>query len=88
MQMPTIHLNGTHPKDLYEANCEARDAIREAVRMLQRTAPNGRDYYPQGMEALDRATREHSARLERLYAVAREMDALCEYIVREGGERF
>jgi hypothetical protein len=49
-----------------------------------RTAPNGRDYYPQGPRALERATEEHLARLARLDDVKKEIDELARGIAQLG----
>ena len=52
MTLPTIHLNGTDPKTLLGDAINAMDALRTAIEALDKTAPNGRDYYPQGSDAL------------------------------------
>jgi hypothetical protein len=76
MQLPTIHLNGTSKERLIEALCEASQALDLAFSALKQTAPNGRDYYPQGPEAIHKATEEHLARLRRLDDIKNEIDAL------------
>jgi hypothetical protein len=76
MQLPTIHHNGTSKERLIEALCEASAKLDDAYQALKQTAPNGRDYYPQGPEALQRATAEHLDRLRRVDAVKNEIDAL------------
>lgn len=76
MQLPTIHKNGTGKVVLVGALLEASEALDLAYDALKATAPNGRDYYPQGAEAMRRATAEHVGRLERVAAVKREIDAL------------
>lgn len=76
MQLPTIHLNGTGKSALIEDLCNASAALDDAYQALKRTAPNGRDYYPQGPDALAQAEREHMARLRALDAIKAEVDAL------------
>ena len=76
MQLPTIHLNGTAAQTLIETLCEASERLEDAYSAIKQTAPNGRDYYPQGAGAIDLATREHLARLQRIDDVKKEIDAL------------
>lgn len=76
MQLPTIHANGTSKDLLMLALTEASDSLEAAYDKLKKTAPNGRDYYTQGANALDQATREHMSRLRRLDAVKNEIDAM------------
>lgn len=84
MQLPTIHLNGTSKERLVEDLCEASNAIDAAYDKLKQCGPNGRDYYPQGPEAMERAQAEHFSRLKRLDAVKKEVDALTLAIDRIG----
>lgn len=74
--LPTIHSNGTSKAELIEGLCNASNALDDAYEALKATAPNGRDYYPQGDDALGKATAEHMDRLRRLDAVKKEVDAL------------
>jgi hypothetical protein len=83
MMIPTIHLNGTAKQDLMDALSDAYFAIGEAQRKLADTAPNGRDYYPQGGEAIYTATEEHRARWQKLEDVRRELDELRNGIDKE-----
>jgi hypothetical protein len=77
---PTIHLNGTAKGDLLEPLCEAMHAIRKARIALAATAPNGRDYYPQGPDAITDALAEHWARLKKLNEVLKELEVLAEAV--------
>ncbi len=76
MRIPTIHMNGTSAERLIEDLCNASAAIDTAYGALKQTAPNGRDYYPQGPDALHEATKEHHDRLRRLDAIKSEIDQL------------
>lgn len=88
MTTPTIHLNGTHPKTLLEDYSKALDATKTAIALLKhRASPNGRDYYPQGTEAIQRAVQEHESRLDRLYSVRDEIIAIITHIMRAAGDR-
>jgi len=80
MKHPTIHLNGTHPQDLYEQLSRAIQAIREAESKLTEAYPNGRDYYVQGAGAITEAVVEHRARLLKLASVREELEQLIEPI--------
>jgi hypothetical protein len=74
MILPTIHLNGTSKAALVDDLCEASAAIDAAYQSLKKCAPNGRDYYPQGPDALKAATDEHMGRLRALDAVKSDVD--------------
>lgn len=76
MQLPMIHLNGTSKESLIEGLCKASNAIEEAYQALKQTAPNGRDYYPLGSEAIRVAESEHMDRLRRLDGVKEEIDEM------------
>lgn len=78
MLVPTVHLNGTSAENLIRQLIEARRALRNALQAVDETAPNGRDYYPQGDGAIGIATREHLRRLERIQAVLGELTELLE----------
>lgn len=78
---PTIHLNGSGRDRLSEALEEARAALRKAIEAVQATAPNGRDYYPQGPDAIRVATIEHGNRMNYLQIVDRELAELHEHVV-------
>lgn len=77
---PTIHLNGTSREELLRQVCDAVAAVRTAIGALVDMSPNGRDYYPQGSDAINLAVKEHHARLEKLRAVQDELNAMAESI--------
>lgn len=87
LTIPTVHLNGTSKGDLLEAIEQAHDAVRAAQEKLAETAPNGRDYYPQGAYAFESAVREHSARMQKLVDVNTELQQLAE-AVADGGHKY
>jgi len=84
MQLPCIHLNGTSKERLIESLCAASQALDLAYSALKQTAPNGRDYYPIGPGALERATAEHFGRLRKLDDVKKEIDEITVAIDRMG----
>ena len=73
MRVPTIHNNGTSLEDLSDRVETAINALTDAVTALEQMAPNGRDYYPQGPEAITEATAEHRDRLRRVRGVLSEL---------------
>ncbi len=73
MRKPTIHLNGTSKNDLAQGYCLANEAVRSAMNKLAESAPNARDYYPQGPGAWEKARDEHDARMEALRKVRSEL---------------
>lgn len=80
MRKPTIHFNGTSVDHLLDTYTHAHAAIREAIDALAQTAPNGRDYYPQGDAAINEAMFEHQSRALRLKSVLREIEDLMVHV--------
>jgi hypothetical protein len=76
---PTIHMNGTSANQLYEDYEEALDSVREAIKMLEKASPNGRDY-PQGDAAYTTAKKEHDARIAALVKICNELGAILEHV--------
>ena len=79
MTTPTIHGNGTSAAELRDLYTAAYRAVTEAGDVLAKTGPSGRDYYPQGPDAIQRATMEHRARQTALSNVAEELMELAIY---------
>lgn len=84
MKTPTIHLNGTSRAALLESYCDAGAAVRQALDKLADAAPNGRDYYTQGGDAIGVAVAEHVDRLRRLESVLAELSELAEAVDQFG----
>ena len=83
LALPTIHSNGTSKDALVTQLCDAGAAVNDAIRALAEATPSGRDYYPQGPDALKRAMVQHEARMEALRGVLNELQTLVERI--DGG---
>lgn len=81
MMAPTIHLNGTSRDELIAQLETASLALYDAEQALAGMAPHGRDYYPQGPQALEQALAEHGARLQALQALRVEIHAIWESIL-------
>jgi len=78
LAIPTIHLNGT-AREALEAQLEdANQALAAALEALQAAAPNGRDYYPQGPEAIALAAEQHAGRVRAVSAVRDEIQQIFE----------
>jgi len=60
---PTINNNGTNGKELLQQQLDAHAAVREAIAVLCKAAPHGRDYQTNGN---DDAYREARATWEQL----------------------
>ena len=76
MIFPTIHLNGTSKRELYLAYFTAHNALQDAIDTLAKSAPHGRDYYPQGDSVIYDAAKEHAKRMVTLNNVLRELEEL------------
>lgn len=83
MRLPTIHLNGTSRQYLHEEALATSAALRAAVASLEAMTVNARDYYPQGTDAYQIASREHRERIERVRGVLSEVYALLDYLYEE-----
>ena len=73
LAVPSVHINGTSKQALLEDLTHAGHAIVQAISALQMVAPHGRDYYPQGSDALRVATSEHLARIQKLQDILSEI---------------
>ena len=82
--IPTVHMNGTAYKDLFEPARAAMDAIRAADKALIEMTPNGRDYYPQGDSAFTNARQQHEQRRQALRNMLSELEDLAIGIQDQG----
>lgn len=74
MILPTVHLNGTSRDDLVEQRLGVIRALCDVEKALQAAWPHGRDYYPQGPDALNRAQQEWADRLDVLVVMREEVE--------------
>lgn len=79
--IPTIWLNGTSEERLLDDLANARTAITAAIDALCVTAPNSRDYYPQGPAAYEKARHAHILRVEALHKLKQELVEIAEGII-------
>jgi hypothetical protein len=87
MIKPTIHLNGSSADQLFEQLSDAIGAAYRLLDALSLAAPNGRDYYPQGPDALKLATVAHVSRVARIQSVLDELRELSEHVADEQDRR-
>jgi hypothetical protein len=80
LKFPTVHINGTSKQELLEQYISACTALRNALVTLSSIYPNGRDYYPQGPNAIHEAMEQHSNRMAKLRAVLAEIEQLAEHV--------
>tara|TARA_R110000868_G_scaffold296245_1_gene556463 strand:- start:31 stop:324 length:294 start_codon:yes stop_codon:yes gene_type:complete len=83
MQFPLIHLNGTCADNLLADQCDIARALRDALEVMANNGPNGRDYYPMGTQAWEKAREEHSARLGAINAVLADVERMAEYLASD-----
>jgi histidinol phosphatase-like PHP family hydrolase len=81
VMIPTIHMNGDKKETLLEGYCTAIHAVRAAAEAVQQNAhPNGRNFYPQGPDAIHRAIEEHIKRMVAIRGVLVELETMAEGI--------
>ena len=80
MRKPTVHLNGDSILTLKQQHCDALESLHDAMRVLSYTQPHGRNYYPQGSEAISEAHEEHMARMTKLNEVYEEVCEIYNHI--------
>lgn len=78
--LPKIHLNGSSADDLTCQQYTVYEAAQKLIEALQQAAPNGRDYYPLGPNALPRALDAHRNRILAVQGIARHAEAIIVHI--------
>lgn len=76
MMVPTVHLNGTSRDELLNQIRDAHQAVGAAMDALRKATPHGRDYYPQGPDAILSAQAEHEDRMQKLAAVRAQLEII------------
>jgi len=85
LTLPTIHLNGSHPNDLLEAQLAGMQACRALLDALPN--PNPRDYYPQGEGVFAAAVAQYDAQVVAVHEILAQLEAVAEYINDERDQR-
>lgn len=83
MIAPLVHLNGTAASVLVEQHAAIVAALRASLEALRAGAPNARDFYPQGEDAIRQARKEHAARVEAVTNVLAEVEAILDNVVEQ-----
>lgn len=81
LAIPTVHVNGTTRNRLVEQMESAVRALDEAIHRAREAEPNGRDYYPQGDEAIRLAVDQHGRRLRVLHEIRDEYAKIWEALI-------
>lgn len=66
---PSIHMNGTSAQTLFGNARAVVNALDAAIKAVSEACPHGRDYYPQGADALGYAYSAHLDRRQVLEAM-------------------
>jgi hypothetical protein len=76
--LPFVHLNGTSKKELLEGYIDVANALSHAIDVVQKNAPNMRDYYltQNGSAAMS----EHQERLRKLQSVLDDIREIGEHV--------
>lgn len=82
MLVPTLHLNGSSADALFEQARAVAEVLRLALDAMAYATPHGRDYYPQGPDALRQATEEHRLRCNKVAEVLKEYEELAKKIAK------
>jgi hypothetical protein len=82
--IPSVHINGTSRAALLRGYLDGIEALRTALEVMQRNGPNGRDFYPQGPDAMKEAQMEHTDRCLRVKMVMDELEAIAEAVAGVG----
>lgn len=74
--IPTVHWNGDTQQTLTDQNMAVYRAADKLLTALNEAGPNGRNFYPQGPQALWDAQVEHKARWEAVNKIKRDMEEI------------
>lgn len=77
--LPTIHLNGTGARNLFDEYRAAMKAVRAAGDALTSATCNARDFYPQGDAAWAQARDERADAFRKLTEVEQYLAAWAEH---------
>ena len=76
--VPHLHEWGTDPGELAMRVYHAYEAVADALTKLHLAFPDGGDY--DGTDTIDRASHQHSSRMDRLFDVLRELETILDGI--------
>jgi hypothetical protein len=87
LMFPTVHINGSSGKALANELEDAYRKLHEAQDALAKCAPHGRDYYPQGQDAINTAQAHHFGRMESLRQIMSEVTQIWENVTDQNDAR-
>lgn len=76
LQMPVIHRGGTPKEMLLEQTLEVVHALRDVRNAMAKAAPNGRDFFLAGPDALRVAETAHRQRADLVRQLEEDYEAL------------
>lgn len=76
VKIPTVHMNGTSYQDLFDQAMDARSSLKNALDLMRRMTPDGRDYYVQGDGATEQARKDHARRTNAVSTVIDEIEEI------------
>jgi hypothetical protein len=84
---PTIHLNGSGAENLLNQYHDCWEALDTAVKVLCRSRPHGRDYYPQDNGGIlgptyMAARNEHENKIQQLESMLKDFAKLAQHVQR------
>jgi len=78
MITPTVNLNGTSGKELFQLNLAVVEHLQDTINALSKAYPNARDYQTAPMGDHQKAVKEHEKRMQHLQYVYSEMQTILE----------
>mgnify|MGYP001616820653 CR=1 FL=1 len=87
MKTPSIHLNGTSGDELLTQVCDVVHGLNQALDLMAKAAPHGRDYYVQGDDVFSQARREFDDRVKRIRSVLKEYEEIAMAVSDRRDER-
>jgi hypothetical protein len=76
-------MNGTSKEQLVEQQREVILAAQELYYRLTQASPNGRDFYPAGPDAINRAIEEHRRKVRAVLEIMNEAESLAFAIAQQ-----
>jgi hypothetical protein len=80
--VPSVHMNGDTREELLRINRAAYDAATALIDALYEAAPNGRNFYPQGPDAMGKAVAQHHSRVNRAEGIKAELAEIVHSLMR------
>lgn len=82
IMVPSVHMNGDTRTELQDINRAAYDAADKLIDALIAAAPNGRNFYKQGDDAMGKALAQHYSRVHRVEGIKAELEEIVLSLMR------